>query len=142
MRSQPNKFLFVIFIFFSPWLKCFPEIYLRGLVYTFIHLSDQLLRSQVSIRGCPWGLSILAGNLQDGCTNTEIQGIIIFTLFKTLHLVKIYSYSVCHTLQYLWIIQNSERGGGVVCPIPLLHLSYLSKILSCVISLVLNLFSY
>ncbi|XP_023346236.1 uncharacterized protein LOC111715189 [Eurytemora carolleeae] len=29
--------------------------------------------SQVSIRGCPWGLSILAGNLQDGCTNTEIQ---------------------------------------------------------------------
>ena len=77
--------------------------------FTNIFIFPNLIRSQVSIRGCPWGLSILAGNLQDGCTNTEIQGIIIFTQINTLYLVKIqtfyvdqiYSYLVCHTLLYL-----------------------------------------
>jgi len=106
-RSQPKVvFRDIHFVSLFDWNVSLRFMY--GGWFTNIFISPILLRSQVSIRGCPWGLSILAGNLQDGCTNTEIQGIIIFTQINTLYLVKIqtfyvdqiYSYLVCHTLIY------------------------------------------
>ena len=33
-----------------------------------------IFRTQVSLRGCPWGLSLLAGNIEDGCTETSLEG--------------------------------------------------------------------